>query len=172
MSSPFLSEIRAASFNFPPKGWALCNGQILPINQNQALFSLLGTTYGGNGQTTFALPDLRSRVAIHFGNGFNLGDHAGEETHTLQTGEMPAHIHPITCNSAAGVSQNPTGNVWAAGSSNLTAEYRPAPPNNVMNNGPTPAITTAGGSQPHENRQPYLVLSYIIALVGIFPSRN
>jgi microcystin-dependent protein len=172
MGTPYLSEIRAVSFGFPPHGWALCNGQILPINQNQALFSLLGTTYGGNGTTTFALPDLRGRVAVHFGNGFNQGDRAGEESHTLQIAEMPGHNHSANCNGAAGVSQNPGGNVWAAGSSNLTAEYRGGPPNNVMNNGATPAIAATGGSQAHENRQPYLVLNYIIALNGIFPSRN
>jgi microcystin-dependent protein len=172
MGTPYLSEIRAVSFNYPPKGWAFCNGQILPINQNQALFSLLGTTYGGNGTTNFALPDLRSRVAIHFGSGFNLGDRAGEEAHTLQISEMPAHNHPANCNGGTGVSQDPTGHVWAVGSSSQTAEYRPAPANSVMNNGATPAITAAGGSQAHENRQPFLVLNYIIALQGIFPSRN
>jgi microcystin-dependent protein len=169
MSSPYLSEIRAISFNFPPKGWAFCDGQLLPIAQNQALFSLLGTTYGGDGRTTFALPDLRSRVAIHFGNGFNQGDRGGEEVHTVQIAEMPAHNHPANCNGGAGVSADPTGKVWAVDSSNLTAEYRPAPPNSVMNGG---AISATGGSQPHENRQPYLVLNYIIALNGIFPSRN
>jgi microcystin-dependent protein len=172
MGTPYLSEIRAVSFNFPPKGWAFCNGQLLPINQNQALFSLLGTTYGGDGRVNFALPDLRSRAAIHFGNGFNQGDRAGEETHTLQMNEMPAHNHPANCSSSTGGSQDPTGQVWATGSSNLTAEYRSDPPNSVMNNGATPAITTTGGSQAHENRQPFLVLNYIIALQGIFPSRN
>jgi microcystin-dependent protein len=172
MSSPYLSEIRAVSFNFPPKGWALCNGQLLPINQNQALFSLLGTTYGGDGRVNFALPDLRSRVAIHMGNGFSLGSRAGEEAHTLQIAEMAAHNHPANCNGAPGVSADPTGKVWAMDNSNLTAEYRPAPPNNVMNNGATPAIGAVGGNQAHLNLQPYLVLNYIIALNGIFPSQT
>ena len=172
MTDQFVAEIRIFPFNFPPKGWAFCDGQLLPINQNQALFSLLGTTYGGDGRVNFALPDLRSRVAIHMGNGFTLGDRAGEEAHTLLITEMAAHNHPANCNSAAGVSAVPTGNVWAADNSSLTAEYRPAPPNSAMNNTATPAIGGVGGSQAHLNLQPFLVLNYIIALQGIFPSRN
>jgi microcystin-dependent protein len=176
MALPFLSEIRAVSFGFAPKGWALCNGQLLPINQNQALFSLLGTTYGGDGQVNFALPNLQARVAVHSGNGLTLGFSAGEEAHALLVSEMPAHTHPANCSSATGASQNPSANVWAAGSSNLTAEYRSGPSNSLMNNGgangANGAIGVTGGSQPHENRQPFLVLNYIIALQGIFPSQN
>jgi microcystin-dependent protein len=168
MANPFLSEIRSVSFGFAPKGWALCNGQLLPIDQNQALFSLLGTTYGGDGRVNFALPNLQGRVAIHMGNGLSRGAQAGEEAHPLLNSEMLAHTHPANCSSATGGSQNPSGQVWAVGSSNLTAEYRSAPSNSVMNNG---AIGPTGGNQAHENRQPFLVLNYIIALQGIFPSR-
>jgi microcystin-dependent protein len=169
MSQPFLSEIKIFSFNFAPKGWALCNGQFLPINQNQALFSLLGTTYGGNGQTTFALPDLRSRIAMHEGQGFTLGQAGGQEFHTLTSSEMPTHTHVVSpvANAAANADAgDPTGNLWAnSGKTNYTTDA----PNNAMNPG---AITNVGGSQPHENRSPYLVLNFCIALQGIFPSQN
>jgi len=169
MSEPFLSEIRIFSFIYAPRTWAQCNGQLLPINQNQALFSLLGTTYGGNGQTTFALPDLRSRVPMHEGQGFTLGQSGGQEVHTLTTSEMPTHNHVV--NAVVSASANatvgdPTSNFCAnSGKSNYTTDA----PNNVMFPG---AITNTGGSQPHENRCPYLVLNFCIALVGIFPSQN
>jgi microcystin-dependent protein len=155
------------SFVFAPKGWALCNGQFLPINQNQALFSLLGTTYGGNGQTTFALPNLQGRVPIHTGdNTFSLGQAGGETAHTLTTGELPAHLHGVAASTVStGGNDNPTGrflgsanNVYAA-PSNLTP----------MNAG---TIANTGGSQAHLNQQPFLTLSFCIALQGIFPSRN
>jgi microcystin-dependent protein len=166
MSEPFLSEIKVVSFNFPPKGWALCNGQSLPINQNQALFALLGTTYGGNGQTTFNLPNLRGRVPIGFGGSYTLGEAAGETAHTITMGEMPAHNHFVRASSLAGDTPIPTGN-FLAGPLNLS--YRPPDNLTIMN----PAtISTIGGSQAHTNVQPYLVLNFIIALQGIFPSQN
>jgi len=164
MAEPFLSEIRIMSFNFAPKGWALANGQLLPINQNQALFALLGTTYGGNGQTTFALPDLRGRVPMHAGSGHTLGERAGQEAHTLTPAELPAHTHLVkVVNSNANAA--PAGNVLAA----ANALYQPAPPNTTL--APN-TIGNAGGSQPHNNQQPYLTLSFTIALSGIFPSQN
>lgn len=166
MSEPYLGEIKIISWNFAPKGWAFCNGQLLAINQNQALFSILGTTYGGNGQTTFGLPNLQGRVPMHMGNGFTEGQVGGEENHTLTTSEMPAHNHFPNCVSTTGNQAVPTNNLWA---SNSTSPYSDQPPNSAMN----PAnITSVGGSQPHTNMSPYLTLNFIIALVGIFPSRN
>lgn len=169
MAEPFLSEIRMVSFNFAPKGWALANGQFLPINQNQALFSLLGTTYGGNGQTTFALPDFRGRVPIHMGNGHDLGEAAGAEAVTINSQQLPAHNHFLTAidNNSAN-NNNPIGNYLS----------NSAPNNLYSNNVNTPVtmnpatVSNVGGSQPHTNMQPYLVLVFIIALQGIFPSRN
>ena len=172
MAEPFLSEIRIFSFNFPPKGWAFCNGQFLPINQNQALFSLLGTTYGGNGQTTFALPNLQGRAPNHVGNGFNLGQAGGEIAHTVTMSELPTHLHFTTANMAV-VDANsnstvgvPTGNVWA---NDGKPQFTTAASNAVM--GPS-AVTNVGGSQAHTNMQPYLVLNFCIALQGIFPSQT
>ena len=166
MAEPFLSEIRLMSFDFAPKGWAMCNGQQLPINQNQALFALLGTTYGGNGQTTFALPDLRGRVPIHVGDGFTLGTKAGEAAHTVTLQEMPTHPHFLNVTNNNGSAAMPTGNVLAAA--------------NNMYHDPSGSLTTmspstvgnVGGSQPHNNMQPYLSLTFCIALQGIFPSQN
>ncbi len=171
MSEPFLAEIKIVSFNFPPKGWAMCNGQFLPINQNQALFSLLGTVYGGNGQTTFALPNMRGQVPIHVGNGHTLGEKAGTSAVTISQQSMPQHIHfgqattdphttnpenyqPIAANALFGV----VNNLYKA-------------PNNLTTLLPS-SLSNVGGSQAHENRQPYLVLNFIIALQGIFPSQN
>jgi microcystin-dependent protein len=166
MSEPFLSELKLISWNFPPKGWAFCNGQLLPINQNQALFSLLGTTYGGDGRVNFALPNLQSRVPIHMGNGFVLGELFGEASHTLIATEIPIHTHPMGASNQAADKNIATGNVYASAPQNL---YSNAAPNGAMN----PAVvTTVGGSQPHQNEQPYLVLNWIIALQGIFPSQN
>ena len=162
---PFIGEVKIVSFNFPPKGFALCNGQTLPIAQNAALFSILGTTYGGDGTTNFALPNLQGRVPLHVGTNFVLGQVGGEETHTLIQGEMPQHTHAVNASSAAGDQALPTNNYWANGnapgySTASSASMNPA------------ALATAVGSQPHENRSPLLVLNFVIALVGIFPSRN
>jgi microcystin-dependent protein len=165
MSTPFLGEIRIVAFNFAPRGWAFCNGQLLPINQNQALFSLLGTTYGGNGQTTFALPDLRGRVPFHVGNGFTQGQQGGEENHTLAIGELPAHTHPATGSSASANAVAPSGNLWGSLSSGGYAQA----PDTTLN---PASIAGVGGGQPHNNMAPYLVLNFAIALQGIFPSRS
>ena len=167
MSEPFLGEIRAFGFNFAPRGWAMCNGQLLPIAQNTALFSLLGTTYGGNGQTTFALPDLRGRVPVHMGQGHGLsnriqGEQSGEENHTLIITEMPAHAHAQPASNAEQDTNRPGNAVPAKG-----GVYAGSTDGTVMD-----ASTPTGGSQPHNNMQPYLVLNYCIALQGIFPSRN
>src|SRR5512138_2532645 len=166
MSEPFLAEIRIMSFNFPPRGWAFCNGQIMAINQNQALFSLLGTTYGGNGQTTFALPNLQGRIPLHTGNGTVLGQAAGEENHTLITTEIPAHLHLASASGANGNAPVPTGALLAAEATPMyaTANTNPA----ALLDG---TIAQGGGSQPHSNMMPFLTLNFCIALVGIFPSR-
>jgi len=165
MSEPFLSEIKLVSFGFAPKGWALCNGQLLPINQNQALFSLLGTTYGGNGQTTFALPDLRGRVAMHTGSGHTLGERAGESAHTVTETELPQHTHALNAHSGAATTPVPTNGVLAS-AANVYAD-----PSALVALHPV-SVTSLGGSQPHENRQPFLALNFVIALVGIFPVRS
>jgi microcystin-dependent protein len=165
MAEPFLSEIRIFSFNFPPKGWAFCNGQFLPINQNQALFALLGTTFGGNGQTTFALPNLQGCAPIHAGAGFTLGTKAGESAHTLTTSEMPQHVHFWQA-SSQDASASPALNSLLGRANNV---YRSA--SNLTTLPPT-TIQNTGGSQPHSNMQPYLVLNFCIALQGIFPSQN
>lgn len=167
MSTPFLGEIKIISWNYPPKGWAFTNGQFLPINQNQALFSLLGTTYGGNGQTTFALPDFRGRVPVHVGGGFTQGQAGGESSHTVTQSEMPQHNHFVNCTNNIGTTQNPSGAVILSKS---VANSYGATGNNVVMN--PASVTNTGGSQPHTNMQPYLVLNFIIALQGIFPSRN
>lgn len=165
MSEPFLSEIRIMSFNYAPKGWAMCNGQLLPINQNQPLFALLGTTYGGNGQTNFALPDFRGRVAVHMGSGHTLGEAAGANAVTITQQTMPQHIHFAAGSNSAGDTVLPAGGVLA----NTTGIY--SGPSAFVALDPT-SITNIGGSQPHENRQPFLALTFCIALVGIFPSQN
>jgi microcystin-dependent protein len=168
MAEPFLAEIRLMSFNFAPQGWALCNGQFLPINQNQALFSLLGTTYGGNGQTTFALPDLRGRIPIHVGGGHTLGERSGEEAHTVSMNEMPTHVHQVAASSVANGGTNSPLNAYLGGAADA---YAPPGAGTLTTLLPG-SVLNAGGSQPHENRQPYLTISYCIALQGIFPSQN
>jgi microcystin-dependent protein len=168
MSQPFMGEVKIISWNYSPKGWAYCNGQFLPINQNQALFSLLGTMYGGNGQTTFALPDFRGRVPAHIGSGLTQGQAGGQEFHTLTQSEMPSHNHFVSCAPTVdGDAFSPTGAVFAKNGSqpyqsSFTSLTTLAPA----------TVSNVGGSQPHENRQPYLVLGFIIALQGIFPSQN
>lgn len=166
MSEPFLGEIRLASFSIAPRGWALCNGQVLPISQNQALFSLLGTQYGGDGRTTFALPDLRGRVPVHAGDGVRTGQRGGSEAVTLTTAQIPAHTHDLAVSSQRASLDDPAGAYWAADGSQ--SRYAAAA-DSAMAGG---LVGTAGGSQAHENRQPSLVVNFIIALQGIFPPRN
>jgi microcystin-dependent protein len=167
MSEPFLSEIKIMSFNFPPKGWAQSNGQLLPINQNQALFSLLGTTYGGDGRVNFALPNLRGQVPIHMGSGHTLGEKAGTESVTINLQTMPTHTHFANASTTQGGTNVPTGNVLA----NSSPNFLYGPTQNLTTMNPL-TIGSVGGSQAHENRQPYLVLEFCIALQGIFPSQN
>jgi microcystin-dependent protein len=171
MGTPYLCELRLISWNYAPRGWAFCDGQTLPINQNQAIFSLLGTTYGGNGQTTFVLPNLQGRIPIHFGSGFTQGQIGGETSHTLTVQELPQHNHLISASSAAppGDAVKPTGNLLTTTDGNLTI-YKVNPGTTVAMD--PASIANQGGSQPHQNEQPYLVLNWIIALQGIFPSRN
>jgi microcystin-dependent protein len=166
MAEPFLSEIRIMSFIFPPKGWALCNGQLLPIAQNQALFALLGTTYGGDGRVNFALPDLRGRTPIHEGK-HTLGEKGGSPSVTLTLSQLPAHIHPVNVDTNTAATNVETGNVFA----NSTPNNLYGPVQNLSATNPT-TVTTVGGSQAHVNMQPYLVLSFCIALQGIFPSQT
>lgn len=168
MGTPYLGEIKIISWNFAPKGWAFCGGQLLPINQNQALFAILGTQFGGNGVTTFGLPDFRGRAPVHAGSTVGVvGQNGGEEFHTLTPSQMPAHIHLAQASTANANSANPVGNFLGAVPSFL---YRPSL-SNATSLQPA-SISNAGGSQAHENRQPFLVLNFIIALQGVFPSRN
>jgi microcystin-dependent protein len=173
MSQPFVGEIRLVGFNFAPQGWAFCNGQLLPINQFDTLFNLIGTTYGGDGQSTFALPNLQSRVIVHQGQGLGLsnyiiGGNGGVETITVTPSQIPNHNHAAACSSSAGSQSSPVGNLWAADAAGLTAEYSNSQ-NGQVN---AAAIGQSGGSQPHENRMPFLAMNYIISLFGVFPSQN
>ena len=166
MAEPFLAEIRIMSFGFPPKGWALCNGQLLPINQNQALFSLLGTTYGGDGRVNFGLPDLQGRVPVHAGSGHTLGERAGEQAHTLTIGEMPAHTHPVNASANGPTLTSPANNFWASNTG--FAPYGTAADTAMS----AQSLSNTGGGQAHLNMQPFLTLNFSIALQGIFPSQN
>ena len=170
MSEPFLAEVRMVGFNFAPRGWAFCDGQILPINQNQSLYSLLGTTYGGDGRTSFALPDLRGRTPIHVGateGTFHpLGQKSGEETHTLSASEMPLHDHSVEATTNASNNASPTNNVFAQAPINTYHELT------NLQNMRSGMVTNTGGGQAHENMQPFLALNFCIALQGLFPSRN
>ncbi len=165
MSSPFIGEIRMFAGNFAPQGWSFCDGSLIPISENDALFNLIGTTYGGDGQSTFALPDLRSRVPVHAGPGFTLGQAGGEETVTLTVQQIPAHIHVPQAKSAAGNRASPAGSVWAASSLN---QYTANTPSSSMD---AAALGSAGGSQPHDNMVPFLVVNFILSLFGVFPSQ-
>lgn len=165
-SDPYLCEIQIFAFNFAPRGWLQCNGQLLPIAANAALFSLLGTTYGGNGTTNFAIPNYQGRVPVHIGNGIIQGQIGGEESHTLNISEMPGHNHTVKASGANTSQPTPAGNLWAKGAS------FPGFSNATNNNMHPGSIGLTGGNQPHENRMPFLVLNICIAVVGIFPSRN
>jgi len=164
MPDPYLGEIRVFSFNFAPQGWAQCNGQLIPISQNQALFSILGNTYGGDGRTTFALPNLTGRVPIHFGNNIILGQFGGEESHTLTTQEMPAHTHMVMASTDAADVISPLGNVWGS----LPDNYSPQSTASMN----AESVLATGGNMPQSNMQPYTVGNFCIALVGEFPPRN
>jgi len=164
MSEPFLGQIMMVGFNFAPRGWALCDGQILPINQNQSLYTLLGTTYGGDGRTSFALPDLRGRVPLHVGGGHTQGARFGEETHVLTAAEIPGHTHGLRASNLTANEDDPSGNLWARSDTNAYSGATDA----TMH---TDSVSTAGG-QPHENMQPFLAINFVIALQGLFPSRN
>ena len=170
MSEPFLAEIRIVGFNFAPRGWAFCDGQILPINQNQSLYSLLGTTYGGDGRTSFALPDLRGRTPIHVGDGHTLGQKSGAETVTLTAAEIAAHTHAVKASSTAGNAPVPATHVLSAVTVPDLLYRDPSAANTTALRSGT--VTNAGGGQAHDNMQPYLTLGFCIALRGLFPSRN
>jgi len=165
MGLPYLGEVKMISFNFPPKGWAFCNGQLMAIQQNQALFAILGTTYGGNGIQTFALPNLQGRTPFHMGNGFVLGQAGGEANHTLLITEMPSHTHIPNANGSVSDQLSPSPNFWGGGQ----AAYAAGPFDTPM---AVAAVSNAGGGQPHPNESPYLVINFVIALQGVFPSRN
>jgi microcystin-dependent protein len=167
MGEPYVGEIRMFAGNFPPSGWMFCEGQLLPISENETLFQLIGTTYGGDGQSTFALPDLRGRLPMHQGNGFVIGEAAGAEEITLTTQQIPIHTHPLLCASGGGTpNSNPAGGYWAP-----TDQTQYSTDNGTVQMG-TPNITAgpAGGSQPHTNFMPYLCIDFIISLFGVFPS--
>jgi microcystin-dependent protein len=167
MAQPYVGEIRMFAGNFAPAGWMFCEGQLLPISENETLFQLIGTTYGGDGQSTFALPDLRGRIPLHFGNGFTLAETGGVEEVTLTVSQIPAHSHPLLATSTTATQQNVTSNVYAQ--SSLFNPYININPNVAM---ASAAVGSVGGSQPHTNFQPYLCVDFIISLFGIFPSQT
>ena len=171
MSQPYVGEVRMFAGNFPPVGWLFCDGQILPISENETLFQLIGTTYGGDGQETFAMPNLQSRIPVHQGTAssgttYQIAESAGAESVTLTTNQIPSHTHPFVVSGDSGSQSNPGGAEVAAG----VSVYRAAQPPNVPMN--AQAITSTGGSQPHDNMQPFLCINFIISLFGIFPSQN
>jgi len=167
MAQPYVGEIRMFAGNFAPAGWMFCEGQLLPISEYETLFNLIGTTYGGDGQSTFALPDLRGRIPLHFGNGFTLAETGGVETVTLTVSQIPAHSHPLLASSSPGTSNTPVSNVTAESASINTYIQ------DVTNSNMSPsAVSSVGGSQPHNNFQPYLCVDFIISLFGIFPSQT
>lgn len=165
--TPYVGEIRMFAGNFAPAGWMFCEGQLLPISENDVLFNLIGTTYGGDGQSTFALPDLRGRLPLHFGNGFTLAETGGVENVTLTVGQIPAHSHPFLGSTSPGDQSTPVGNLPAA--SNVVSLFSAAAPNASM---AAQTLSSVGGSQPHNNFQPYLCINFIISLFGIFPSQT
>lgn len=166
MAQPYVGELRMFGGNFAPAGWMFCSGQLLPISENETLFQLIGTTYGGDGQTTFGLPDLRGRVPIHQGNGFVLAQTGGAESITLTVNQIPSHSHVPIANSGNGTSTDPTNNVWAS----QPALLQYSAPGSANINLPANTLAPTGGSQPHDNFQPYLCVEFIISLFGIFPS--
>lgn len=164
MSQPYIGEIRMVGFNFAPVGWAFCDGSLQPISQNDALFNLIGTTYGGDGQNTFALPDLRSRIPIHMGNGYVIGENGGVETVTLITSQIPAHSHVPQSSSNAASQNSPANAVWAQTAAPQYSDLAPA--------AAMAAAQSSGGSQPHNNLSPYLCVNFVISLFGVFPSQT
>jgi microcystin-dependent protein len=166
MAESYIGEVRMAGFNFAPQGWAFCDGSLLSIAEFSVLFNLIGTTYGGNGTTTFALPDLRGRIAFHQGNGYVIGESAGSETVTLTTSQIPAHSHPFNAQSGAGTQPSPSGGVWAKSSLD---QFSTGSPSGEM---AATSLQSSGGSQPHDNLPPFLVVNYIISLFGVYPSQN
>lgn len=167
MGEPFVGEIRMFGGNFPPSGWAFCQGQLMPISENDTLFNLIGTTYGGDGQETFGLPDLQGRIPIHQGPGFVIGQKGGEEVVTLTTNQIPSHNHVPICQAANAPTSGPGNGLWAASPSQQI--YSSTAPSTAMN---AQAVAGSGGNQPHDNMMPYLVVSFIISLFGVFPSQN
>lgn len=168
MAQPYVGEIRIFAGNFAPAGWMFCEGQLLPISEFETLFNLIGTTYGGDGQSTFALPDLRGRVPIHFGNGFTLAETGGAETITLTVQQIPAHSHALLANTQTGTDKSPTGRVTDQTSGGVLIYIEESPDQSMA----ASAIGSTGGSQPHDNFQPYLCVDFIISLFGIFPSQT
>jgi microcystin-dependent protein len=168
MATPYIGEIRMTGFNFAPADWALCDGQLIAISQNEALFQLIGTTYGGDGQNTFALPDLRSRFAAHQGSGLVVGETLGTETVTLTAAEMPAHSHAAVCSPLVGNVASPSAAYWSTDPQGNTAAYNEVAGSAMAGT----ALAAAGSGQPHDNRHPYLAVYFIIALFGIFPSQS